>query len=55
MPKIAEIIILRKAVVSYVLIILSWIKLEKVILVRSEILILLVKFVSSKAEVETLS
>ena len=55
MPKIVEILILRKAVVSHVLIILNWIELEKVILVRSEILIRLVKFVSSKAEVETLS
>ena len=34
---------------------LSWIELEKVILVRSEILVLIYKSVSSKTELETLS
>ena len=38
-----------------ILIILTWIELEKVISVRSEILVLLVKFVSSKTELEALS
>ena len=43
---------LRKPILSYVLIILSWIELEKVNLVRSEILLLLVKSVSSKTKLE---
>ena len=34
---------------------MSWIDLEKVILGRSEFLVLLVKFASSKTELETLS
>ena len=37
-----------------ILIILTWIELEKVISVRSEILVLPVKFVSSKTELEAL-
>ena len=36
-------------------IILSWIELERVILVRYEILVLIVKSVSGKAELEILS
>ena len=38
-----------------ILIILSWIKLEKVILVRSEISVLFIRSVSSKTESETMS
>ena len=53
MPKTVE--ILRKAILSYILIILSLIELEKVILVRSAKLVLLVKSESSKTELQALS